>query len=601
MTEEITWGERVSSLHRILKWKPRLTVGIVGFGIFAAMFEGIGLSFIVPIIEFGTTDSQPANPEGVLLAFVTVYEVLDVPFSLGYLILGVSIMMTIRYIVSFISAYYRVVLRTDYERYLRTIAYKRALEARIEYFDEEGSDDILNAIITESKYSTETIRLFTRIVQRSSLVLIYLAITFYLSPMLTIFTLFLLGILTYLIRGILEPGFTVGTRVAEANERIQEAVQAGTQGIRDVKLFTMTDELFSDFRGSIRKYTDSTIKLGRNQMAIENGYELSVALTIFSLIYAAIMYTTLSVGELGLFLFAMFRLSPHLSSINTQFYNLEGHLSHLVRTQEFIDELERHEEATEGDEPAPQPVTQVSFDDVWFSYKSGNEYALRGVSLQIKKGEFIGLVGQSGAGKSTIMSLLTRMYEPDRGAIQANGQDIRRFDVKSWRERIAVVRQDPYIFNDTLEYNLTVGNRDVSRTDLDHVCQIAQVDEFFDELADGYETTLGDNGVRLSGGQRQRVALARALLKDADVLLLDEATSDLDSDLEQQVQQSIERMDREYAIVSIAHRLSTVKNADRIYTVESGKITESGIHEELVRNDGAYAELYNIQTVRWSS
>jgi len=168
--------------------------------------------------------------------------------------------------------------------------------------------------------------------------------------------------------------------------------------------------------------------------------------------------------------------------------------------------------------------------------------------------------------------------------------------INEWRERIAVVRQDPFIFNDTLRYNLTIGKRDVSEEELNEIIQIARIDEFFEELPVGYETQLGDQGVRLSGGQRQRVALARALLKDADVLVLDEATSDLDSTLEKEVQESIENLDRNYAMVGIAHRLSTVRNADQIYTVDSGEIIETGSHEELIENDSQYAELYDVQS-----
>jgi len=160
------------------------------------------------------------------------------------------------------------------------------------------------------------------------------------------------------------------------------------------------------------------------------------------------------------------------------------------------------------------------------------------------------------------------------------------------------VRQNPYIFNDTLSRNLTIGNRDASRAEIERACEIAQVTEFLDELPDGYETELGDNGVRLSGGQRQRLALARALLKDADVLVLDEATSDLDRGIESDVQRAIESMDRDYAMIAIAHRLSTVKNADRIYAVENGEITERGRHEELIARGGTYADLYATQRER---
>jgi ABC-type multidrug transport system, ATPase and permease components len=173
---------------------------------------------------------------------------------------------------------------------------------------------------------------------------------------------------------------------------------------------------------------------------------------------------------------------------------------------------------------------------------------------------------------------------------------VNEFDLDQWRERIAVVRQQPFIFDDTLEHNVTVGNREATRDEVERACEIAMVDEFLDELPNGYESQLGDDGVRLSGGQRQRIAVARALLIDADFLVLDEATSDLDSGLEADLQASIESMDREVGIIAIAHRLSTVRNADRIYTLDDGQIVEAGTHDELLAEAGAYAELHEMQS-----
>jgi len=320
-----------------------------------------------------------------------------------------------------------------------------------------------------------------------------------------------------------------------------------------------------------------------------------VAVSVFVLIYLALTFADLSVGSLGVFLFAMFRLGPQVSNLNSQFYNLENDLPHLVRTQAFIEELEGREEPNDSVREVPATIDHVAFDDVHFSY-DGDEQVLRGVDFEVEKGEFIAFVGHSGAGKSTIVSLLARLYEHDAGEIRANDIPIDELDIDGWREQLSVVRQSPFIFNDTLRYNLTIGNRDVTDAELDRVCSIARVDEFFEELPNGYDTMLGDDGVRLSGGQKQRVALARALLEDADLLILDEATSDLDSNLEQDVQRAIEAMDRDYAMITIAHRLSTVQNADRIYTMDDGEVTEVGTHSELLDNGGQYEELYTIQS-----
>jgi len=589
----LTWGEKLAALRRVASYRPAFTAGLILLGGFVAALEGIGLGFIHPIIEVAQAEEPVDSGGPVLETFLTVYSFFGIPFELGFLLVGVTVVMTIRYTLSFLVAWLKAYLATEYEAALRTQAFENALNARVGYYDDEGSDDILNAIITETRFSGTVIQKGVETMERLFLVVMYLSIMLYITPLMTAVAIGLLGTITVVLRVGIEPAVTVGTRVAEANERVQTAVQAGTQGVRDVKLFRLSEELFGNFRSAIEQYRSSQVAISRNEAAITNFYQLAAAVTIFVLIYVGFVFTGLDLGELGIFLIAMFQLAPRISSLNSQLYSLEGALSHLVRTHEFLDTLDDRQES--GGDRDVSTVNEISFEDVSFSY-TDDEQVLDGISFEVDRGEFIAFVGQSGAGKSTIVSLLARMYDPDRGEIRADGVPIDEFDLTQWRGRIAVVRQQPFIFNDTLERNITVGNREATRSEVERVCEIAMIDEYLDELPNGYDSQLGDDGVRLSGGQRQRIAVARALLTDADFLVLDEATSDLDSGLERDLQASIESMDREVGIIAIAHRLSTVRNADRIYTLDDGLIVESGSHDELLEQTGSYAELYEMQS-----
>jgi subfamily B ATP-binding cassette protein MsbA len=592
---DLSWREKSAALRRVVMYRPRFAFALVVFSGFVAFLEGVGLSFIYPIIEVARA-GEPIDSGGPILEmFLATYEFFNVPLSLGYLILGVAAVMTVRFSSSFLTDWLASILGYQYEKYLRTKAFDRALGAKVGYYDQEGSDDILNAIITETRYSRKTIDKSVHLTGALFLVLMYIAVMLYISPGMTVLAIGILGGITIIVQFVVEPAVDIGETVAQANENVQSRVQAGTQGIRDVKLFNLRSKVYSEFTQSIDTYTRSSVKLDRNDAGIKNFFELSAAITIFALIYVGFTFTGLSIGELGIFLVAMFQLAPRVSRLNSIYYKLEGYTSHLVRTQQFLDELEEKQE--NGGDGEVERVSTVEFSEVELSY-TDDEQVLCGVSFAVERNEFVAFIGQSGAGKSTIVSLLTRMYDPDSGEIRADGVPIQEYDIREWRDRIAVVRQDPYIFNTTLEENVTVSNRDSTRREVERVCEIAKVNEFIDELPNGYESGLGDEGVRLSGGQQQRVALARALLKDADFLVLDEATSDLDSNLEREVQDAIETMDTEYGIIAISHRLSTVQNADRIYTLDDGEIIEEGMHSELLADEGEYAELYTIQSSR---
>ena len=254
--------------------------------------------------------------------------------------------------------------------------------------------------------------------------------------------------------------------------------------------------------------------------------------------------------------------------------------------------------------PAAQPVIQlppriagaIRFDNVTFAYPTRRDrMALGPVAFDIRPGERVALVGPSGAGKSTVFSLILRFYDPDSGRVLIDGADIRHCDPRELRRAVALVPQDPVIFAASVTENVRFGRPDASMTEVRAACVAAHALEFVEQLPRQFETNLGERGIKLSGGQRQRISIARALLANRPILLLDEATSSLDADSELKVAQALERLAQGRTTLVIAHRLATVRNADRIIVLERGRIHAAGTHQTLLREDGLYAHLARLQ------
>lgn len=292
-----------------------------------------------------------------------------------------------------------------------------------------------------------------------------------------------------------------------------------------------------------------------------------------------------------LLLFSILNPIKNLNTVNTE---IQTALASAERVYSILDA-----ESTILDSPDAVPVTaferSITFEDVQFNYERSDTRVLDGVSFEIERGQVVAVVGESGAGKSTIADLIPRFYEVTAGAVKIDGKDVRSIQKRSLRDLMGIVPQETILFNDTIANNIGYGQEGISEVQLRGAAEAANALDFIEAQPDGFETVIGDRGVKLSGGQRQRVAIARALLKNPPILIMDEATSSLDSESEKKVQQAIERLMKDRTVFVIAHRLSTVVNADRIIVLSQGKIVETGTHEELIAGDGHYRQLYDVQ------
>lgn len=361
-----------------------------------------------------------------------------------------------------------------------------------------------------------------------------------------------------------------------------------------------TYELENYERGRLGKSFDERIrlflKLVTNKARVDPILEVLGGLAVASMFALGVYRLTgghTSAGDIAGLLTAILAMSPRVRALGTLNNVVQEGLAALHRIFEVIDQ-----EPTITDKPDAKNLGEVqgdiSFKDVSFQYEDGTQ-ALRHINFDVEAGQTIALVGPSGGGKSTIINLIARLYDVGDGGIKIDGQDIRDVTLTSLRRCMALVSQDITVFDDTIAANIRFGDQNASQQDIELAAKAAAAHEFIMQQPDGYHTRVGEDGGKLSGGQRQRVALARAMLRDAPILLLDEATSALDAESEAKVQSALDTLTKGRTVFVIAHRLSTVKTADKIFVLDQGKIVETGTHKTLIKKKGLYAKLHELQ------
>jgi len=368
-------------------------------------------------------------------------------------------------------------------------------------------------------------------------------------------------------------------------------------GIREIKAFNRESEQLERVELGIENYKVSLMTALRLMAVFQPFIDFSTSIGQLVAIFFGgrmALMGVLSVADLVAFFLYLEIFYQPIRALGTSWEQIQESLAGFDRIAELLDE-EPEVKVSQHPQPLPEPIQgALKLDNISFSYIDG-EPVLENINLDIPAANVVALVGPTGVGKSTLVSLIPRFYDVQEGAISLDGIDIQDLEIEDLRNKISIVLQDVFLFHGTVRENILFGNPKAGDEDIIHAAQVANAHDFIMALPDGYETMIGERGVKLSGGQRQRLSIARAVLKDSPILILDEATSAVDTETELLIQQALERLMKGRTTIIIAHRLSTVRNADKIVVLEGKEIVEQGTHDSLIVQNGLYHRLYTVQ------
>ena len=406
---------------------------------------------------------------------------------------------------------------------------------------------------------------------------------------------------------VLVPTSRIGRRIRKTTRRAQDQLGEMTQilqetisGNRVVKAFSMEGFELARFRAAAERLFRTNLCYVRQQAVASPMIEIFGALTVVGLLTYArnqIKAEQMTAGEFTTFVVALLMLYQPIKRLNGIYNIFQQALGSGQRVMEYLSHPHDVKEAANATVPAPFSRS-IEFQEVGFRYPdSRGETALQKVSFTVNAGEVVALVGPSGSGKTTLINLLPRFFDPTEGRILIDGEDIRAAKLKALRDQIALVTQETFLFDDTVFNNIAYGRPDIPPEAVERAAEMAIAADFIAELPEGYQTPLGERGHRLSGGQRQRIAIARAFLKNAPILILDEATSHLDSEAERLVQKALTNLLQGRTAIVSAHRLSTIRSADKIMVIDDGEIADVGSHQSLIAGNALYRRLCELQSV----
>jgi len=590
------------------KWKAALSVL---FMILTAVFSVSTLALIAPFLNllFGQTDliTEPVPFElridSIIHNFNYVMSDIIINDGKVYALFFVGMMVIITTLLKnvflYFSKFFMIPIRTGVVKDIRNSMYSRIVALPLSYFSEERKGDIITKMSQDvQEIELSVVRSIEMLTRDPILIMGFLAALFFISFKLTLFVIILLPLSGLLIGRI---GKTLRSTSLKGQKKlglIISIVEETLAGLRIIKAFNADEKMNARFRSTNSLYTRLLVKVfRRQQMASPMSEFLGVSVLVFVLWYGgrmALEGTGDMTPSMLIAYLAMFsQIITPAKSVTTAYYNVLKGLASIDRIEDLLHADIRIKEIRDPF-PVKEFKTGIEYKNVFFKYDK--DLVLKDINLKIEKGKTIALVGRSGSGKSTLVDLLPRFIDVLDGVIIIDGVDVRHMKLRELRQLMGIVSQQSILFNDTFFNNIAFGLNGVPEEDVIAAAKVANAHDFIMETQNGYFTNIGEGGSKLSGGQRQRISIARAVLKNPPILILDEATSALDTESEQLVQDAITRLMQNRTSIVIAHRLSTVKHADRIIVMDEGRIVEEGKHEDLVEiKDGTYMKLHKLQ------
>ncbi|MGI9089434.1 MAG: ABC transporter ATP-binding protein [Chthoniobacterales bacterium] len=596
MTVRVAWRpyRRVYSYVKPYKFRFGLALGF-GF-LFGAINSSLPL-VLAHVMNF-VFQGKAINPQS-LMSDTTALNAGPRINSILLLCLLIPAVMTARSLCSYMSAYYTAWVSSKVLTDIRDELFGKILRNSMDFFNQNHSGMLMSRVTNDTRLMQAALSTVSSDIFKQPVSLVGgIAVLFYMDWKFTLVTLVLFP-------SCLIPLTIYGKRARKAVKHEQEdmgqmvvTMQETFAGIRVVKSFAREDHQENSFKHSNWLQFVNMMRIVRStEMTgplVETIAALGVGLALLYVFFANLSAARFIALNAGIFL-----LYDPIKTLSRVHIVLQRSIQATTEIFRIIDSKPSVRDRADAVVLASARGL-IEFDDVTFRYSRGVNDALSGVNLRIEPGRSFALVGASGAGKSTILSLILRLYDPNRGNIRIDGHDLRSITQRSLREQIGLVTQDTFLFHDTILKNIQFGRLDATEEEIYAAARTAFAHDFILAQPQGYDTVVGDKGCLLSGGQQQRLAIARALLKNAPILLLDEATSALDSESEKQIQEALERLSAGRTVIAIAHRLSTILSADQIVVMDGGRIKEIGTHAELLEQSGYYRRLYDMQFNRTS-